>query len=111
MVLELSLSQTAMCPSNLTNVETFHSKDFRNFVPGGSGGGTAKNPIWFSSIRDPVDKFVSRFYYARFPLKTAQRNYDTLVRENSSSVRGLSLRDWRRKDIERCGEGEGKLVA
>lgn len=78
--------------------------DFRDFPPGG-GGGAAKNPVWFSSIRDPVDKFVSRFYYARFPLKSARRNYDNLARDNSSSVRGLSLRDWRRKDIERCGMG------
>ena len=81
--------------------------DFRDFGGGGGGGGgggvPSKNPVWFSSIRDPVDKFVSRFYYARFPLKTAKRNYDTLVRDNSSSVLGLSLRDWRRKDIERCG--------
>ena len=78
--------------------------DFRDFG-GGGGGGPSKNPVWFSSIRDPVDKFVSRFYYARFPLKAARRNYDNLVRDNSSSVRGLSLRDWRRMDIERCGKG------
>ena len=34
--------------------------DFRNYTD------TAKNPIYFSSIRDPIARFVSKFFYARW---------------------------------------------
>ena len=39
-----------------------HFIDFGNFI----GNATVKyQPVWFSIIRDPVEKFVSRYYYNR----------------------------------------------
>ncbi len=49
-----------------------------------------------------MDKFISRFHYGRHPMGSARRNYDNLLAENSSHVAGLSLDEWRLKDMERC---------
>ena len=39
-----------------------HFIDFRNFI----GNSTVNyQPIWFSVIRDPIEKFVSRYFYNR----------------------------------------------
>ena len=39
-----------------------HFIDFRNFT----GNATVKfQPIWFSIIRDPIEKFASRYFYNR----------------------------------------------
>ena len=66
--------------------------DFRNYT------GIAKNPIYFSSIRDPLKRFVSQFFYQRiYP-----RRYSKLVEANSSQVLGLSKKEWRKKDINQC---------
>ena len=66
--------------------------DFRNYTH------TAKNPVYFSSIRDPVQRFVSQFFYSRiFP-----RHYSVLVDANSSQVSGLSEEEWHYKDINQC---------
>jgi len=56
-------------------------------------------PIWFSIMRDPIDKFVSRYYYNRggkAPL------YDKMVQRNDSIVRGVTKEVWRTKDIVEC---------
>ena len=66
--------------------------DFRNYTD------TAKNPIYFSSIRDPVQRFVSQFFYPRI----YKRHYSVLVEANSSQVHGLSEKEWRNKDINQC---------
>ena len=81
----------------------FYFIDFRNYTH------TAKNPIYFSSIRDPVQRFVSRFFYSR----TFPRHYNRLVKANSSHVRGLRKEEWHYKDINQCiltGDPECKLV-
>ena len=67
--------------------------DFRNYTY------AARNPIYFSSIRDPIDRFVSKFFYAR---KNSLRHYSRLVASNSSYARGMSVEDWIHKDINQC---------
>ena len=78
--------------------------DFHNYTS------AAKNPVYFSSIRDPIDRFVSKFFYAR---TSSNRHYSRLVAENSSYARGLSGKEWHRKDINQCiltGDPECKFV-
>ena len=40
-----------------------HFIDFRNFIGNSTGN---YQPIWFSVIRDPIEKFVSRYNYNRY---------------------------------------------
>jgi hypothetical protein len=52
--------------------------------------------------RDPVDKYISRYYYARHPARAGRVSYNRLKKENSSHVRGLTLEQWRNKNIDDC---------
>ena len=56
-------------------------------------------PVWFSVVRDPVRKFVSRFRYARVGGKSGL--FEKLVRNNASSVFGLTKAEWLNKDINK----------
>lgn len=55
------------------------------------------NPIWISMIRNPVDKFVSRYYYNK-----NRRTFHELKRKNSSQVLGLTLSKWKRISADQC---------
>ena len=68
------------------------------------------NPIYFSMVREPVDKFVSRYFYSRF---NGGFMYDKLKKRNSSWIRGVSREEYTRRDIEDCifqGDPECSLV-
>ena len=56
-------------------------------------------PVWFSVVRDPVRKFVSRFHYARVGGKSGL--FEKLVRNNASSVFGQTKAEWLNKDINK----------
>ncbi|TRY70843.1 hypothetical protein TCAL_01210, partial [Tigriopus californicus] len=56
-----------------------------------------KNPIWISMIRNPVDKFVSRYYYNK-----SKRIFQELKRKNSTKVLGLNLFQWRNISADQC---------
>lgn len=56
-------------------------------------------PVWFSIIRDPIDKFVSRYFYNRAGKGIL---YDKMVLRNESIVQGVSKQQWRNKDIVAC---------
>ena len=49
-----------------------HFIDFRNFI-----GNSTENyqPIWFSVIRDPIEKFVSRYNYNRYLFEFSRTAY------------------------------------
>ena len=68
--------------------------DFRNYTFG------AENPVYFSSIRDPLDRFVSKFFWAR---RNSGREYHRLyAARNSTYTFGLSAEEWHYKDINQC---------
>ena len=67
--------------------------DFRNYTY------AARNPIYFSSIRDPIDRFVSKFFYAR---RNSGLEYRKYVARNSTYTFGLSAEEWQYKDINQC---------
>lgn len=65
--------------------------DFRQFSNG--------NPTYMSVVRDPVQKFASRFHYARMDRGFI---YKKLASQNMSLVQNLSMDAWIRKDLEEC---------
>lgn len=65
--------------------------DFRNFTNG--------QPIWFSVVRDPIDKFVSRFHYHR---RSRGALYAKFIKANASSTFGMTKGEWLNKNIVQC---------
>jgi len=59
----------------------------------------SSQPIWFSIMRDPVDKFLSRYYYNRGGKAIL---YDKMVERNESLIIGVSKDEWKKKDIVQC---------
>lgn len=56
-----------------------------------------KTPTWFSMIRDPVDKFVSRFNYLR------KRKFIERMDSNLNRLpEGTDYKAFRDKDLETC---------
>jgi len=75
----------------LTYDRHVHFIDFTQFI--------GVQPIWFSIIRDPVDKFVSRYFYNRGGKGIL---YDKMVKRNDSIVKGQTKEEWIKKDIVNC---------
>ena len=49
-----------------------HFIDFQNFMGNSTGN---YQPIWFSVIRDPIEKFVSRYNYNRYLFEFSRSAY------------------------------------
>ena len=65
-----------------------HFIDFRNFI-----GNSTENyqPIWFSVIRDPIEKFVSRYNYNRYLFEFSRTAYSQDKRVGISKKKLLSF--------------------
>ena len=67
--------------------------DFRRFF------GT--NPIWFSMVRNPVEKFASRFYYARqIPNLVARKKEEIAKLFGNKSDQVFEM--WKNLSVEEC---------
>lgn len=65
--------------------------------------GAPVHPTWFSMVRDPVEKFVSRFHYHR---QMGRYLYDRASTE-------LPFHEWMERDISGCvlgGDKECQIV-
>ena len=68
----------------------FYFIDFTNFTS------SAKNPIYFSSIRDPIERFRSKYFFARKE-SWASFYHRKLTAMNSGTVRGSNISQWLNK--------------
>ena len=67
--------------------------DFGMFSTGENDNSSV--PVWFSLVRDPLSKFVSRFHYHR---QIGKRYYPKTFGMGSKA----GLKDWMGKDLDRC---------
>ena len=63
-----------------------------------------RNPVWFSNVRHPVEKFASRFYYARqtpILMKRKRNQLEALYKGDGDKVDAL-YRLWKNRSVENC---------
>ena len=81
----------------LVDEETFSERRNKTVLTGYKR--PRRNPIWFSMVRDPVDKYVSRYYYSR---DARGIMFDKLLKRGARYVQNVSLREWTRKNLNDC---------
>ena len=65
-----------------------HFIDFQNFMGNSTGN---YQPIWFSVIRDPIEKFVSRYNYNRYLFEFSRTAYSQDKRVGISKKKKTSF--------------------